>query len=68
VSQELDDAVYELLTPARAVIGNHIKDGRDYCRRCGAPWPCFEMSTAIGALDLVLRVHAARRAAVPTCR
>lgn len=57
VSQELDNTVYELLTTARAVIYRHIKDGRNHSRRCGNPRQCFEMGTAIGALDLILRLH-----------
>jgi hypothetical protein len=61
VSADLDDAVYALLTPARGVIGQHTRNDRHQCRRCNEPWPCFEADTAIGALELALRVHAAAR-------
>jgi hypothetical protein len=56
VSTELDQAVYTLLTPASHVIDRHPNDGSNRCRRCGTPWPCFDFNTALGALDLVLRV------------
>ena len=58
---DLDQAVYALLTPARFVIDRHRNDGNHRCRCCGEPWPCFDLGTAIGALDLVLRVHVAGR-------
>lgn len=61
MSAHLDQAVYALLTPARFVIDQHGRDEHHLCRRCGNAWPCFEMGTAIGALDLVLRVHVATR-------
>jgi hypothetical protein len=61
VSADLDQAVYGLLTPARFVIDRHGNDGSDCCRTCGMWWPCFELGTAIEALDLVLRVHVAAR-------
>jgi hypothetical protein len=61
VSAYLDQAVYALLTPARGVIDRHGDNGAHSCRSCGLPWPCFELGTAIGALDLVLRVHVAAR-------
>jgi hypothetical protein len=61
VSADLDQAVYALLAPARFVINQHGRDDHHHCRRCGTPWPCFEMGTAIEALDLVLRVHVAAR-------
>jgi hypothetical protein len=61
VNAHLDQAVYALLTPARGVIDRHGNDGAHTCRSCGLPWPCFELGTAIGALDLVLRVHVASR-------
>jgi hypothetical protein len=61
VSTHLDQAVYALLTPARGVIDRHGDNGAHNCRSCGLPWPCFELGTAIGALDLVLRVHVAAR-------
>lgn len=61
MSPELDAAVYALLTPTRGVIDRHRNDGRHRCSCCGGPWPCFDPDTAIGALDLVLRVHAAAR-------
>ena len=41
------------------MIDRHGDDGAHSCRSCGLPWPCFELGTAIGALDLVLRVHVA---------
>ena len=61
MNAHLDQAVYALLTPARGVIDRHGDDGAHICRSCGLPWPCFELGTAIGALDLVLRVHVAAR-------
>ena len=61
VNAYLDQAVYALLTPARGVIDRHGNNGAHNCRSCGLPWPCFELGTAIGALDLVLRVHVAAR-------
>jgi hypothetical protein len=61
MSAELDQAIYELLNPARSVINQHGRDDDHRCRRCRLPWPCFELGTAIGALDLVLRVHGAAR-------
>lgn len=61
MSTDLDQAVYALLTPARFVIDRHGNDGGHTCRSCGRPWPCFELGTAIEALDLVLRVHVAAR-------
>ena len=56
---ELDQAIHALLSPARGVIDRHTRDERHQCRRCGQTWPCVEMDTALAALDLVLRVHAA---------
>jgi hypothetical protein len=61
VNAHLDQAVYALLTPARGVIDRHGDDGAHTCRSCGLPWPCFELGAAIGAPDLVLRVHVAAR-------
>ena len=61
MSARLDQAVYALLTPARGVIDRHGDNGAHRCRSCGLPWPCFDLGTAIGALDLVLRVHVAAR-------
>jgi len=61
VSADLDQAVYALLTPVRFVIDRHGNDGSDRCRTCRLWWPCFDLGTAIGALDLVLRVHVAAR-------
>jgi hypothetical protein len=61
VSADLDQAVYALLTPVRFVIDRHGNDGSDRCRTCGLWWPCFELGTAIEALDLVLRIHVAGR-------
>ncbi|MBL8926941.1 MAG: hypothetical protein JNM77_11980 [Pseudonocardia sp.] len=61
MSADLDEAVYTLLTPARGVLARHPRDERHQCRRCREPWPCFEIDTAIQALDLVIRVHAASR-------
>jgi hypothetical protein len=61
VNTDLDHAVYDLLTPARHVIDRHGNDGDHRCRGCGRAWPCFELGTAIKALDLVLRVHLAAR-------
>jgi hypothetical protein len=61
VSADLDQAVYALLTPTRMVIDQHGNDGGHTCRSCGLSWPCFELGTAIAALDLVLRVHVAGR-------
>jgi hypothetical protein len=61
VSADLDQAVYGLLTPARHIIDRHGNDGTNSCRTCGLCWPCFELGTAIEALDLVLRVHVAAR-------
>jgi hypothetical protein len=50
-----------LRTPAREVIARHPNDGGNQCRRCGTAWPCFDFNTALGAIDLVLRVHVADR-------
>ena len=61
MNAHLDQAVYALLTPARSVINRHGDNGAHSCRSCGLPWPCFEFGTALGALDLVLRVHVALR-------
>lgn len=61
MSAALDEAIYALLGPAREVIDRHPHDERRRCSRCGMTWPCSEMDTALGALDLVLRVHAATR-------
>jgi hypothetical protein len=61
MSADLEQAIYRLLTPTRFVIDRHGNDGHHHCRSCGAHWPCFELGTAIAALDLVLRVHVAAR-------
>jgi hypothetical protein len=61
MSAGLDGAVYTLLTPVREVIDRHSKGGGGECRCCKVAWPCFEVGTAIAALDLVLRVHVAAR-------
>jgi hypothetical protein len=61
MSADLEEAVYALLTPTQGVIDRHGKDVHGECRCCKVAWPCFEMSTAIRALDLVLRVHADSR-------
>lgn len=61
MSADLDEAVYALLTPTRLVINQHGRDANRRCRSCGVPWPCFEMGTAIEALDLILRVHVKAR-------
>jgi hypothetical protein len=47
--------------PARVVIDRHGNDGGHTWRSCGLTWPCFELGTAIGALDLVPRVHVVAR-------
>ena len=57
MSDALDEAVYALLDPAREVIDQHTRDEQHECRRCGTAWPCTEMDNALGARDLVLRVH-----------
>jgi hypothetical protein len=61
MTADLDQAVFALLTPVRFVIDRHGNDGNHRCRCCGTSWPCFELGTAIAALDLVLRVHVAAR-------
>lgn len=63
MSADLDQAVYTLLTPARMVIEGHGRDDGHQCPQCREPWPCFEITTAIAAIDLVLRVHVAGRQA-----
>jgi hypothetical protein len=65
VSADLDQAIYALLPPTQRIIERHGNDGNHRCRWCRRPWPCFELDTAIEALDLVLRVHVAARNQYP---
>lgn len=57
VSHELDKTVYELLTTARAVIDRISRTAATTAAAAANPRQCFEMGTAIGALDLILRLH-----------